>query len=194
MTSPATPTTRGWVWDTANNRGGLYVNGTERLRVTTSGASVTGTMSSSGALTVDAGGLTVTAGGLTVTAGGLTVTAGGLAITAGGLRLGTGANRLGLGAAEAVTIASGVATVTKPYVKLSGESASDDQLDSITWSGVAEGDLLILTRAANTITVDDGSIDLGAATRVLSATGHYLGLIYDGSGWGELFFVQGDNS
>ena len=138
--------------------------------------------------------LTLTGGGLTITDTGFTVTAGGVAITAGGLTLGTGANKLGLGAAEAVTIASGVATITKPYVKLSGESSSNDQLDTITYTGAAEGDLLILTRAANDITVDDGNIDLGATSRVLTATGHYLFLIFDGSGWGEIAFIAGDNA
>ena len=137
--------------------------------------------------------LTLGGGGLTITDTGFTVTAGGVAITAGGLALGTGANKLGLGAAEAVTIASGVATITKPYVALTGESGND-QLDTITYTGAAEGDLLILTRAADTITVDDLNIDLGATSRVLSATGHYLFLIFDGSGWGEIAFIAGDNT
>ena len=144
-------------------------------------------------LTHDSNLLTLTGGGLTITDTGFTVTAGGVAITAGGLALGTGANKLGLGAAEAVTIASGVATITKPYVALTGEGGND-QLDTITYTGAAAGDLLILTRAANTITVDDLNIDLGATSRVLSATGHYLFLIFDGSGWGEIAFIQGDNS
>lgn len=197
-------THNGWRFDRANSRLDFYYRGTRVGHINSTGlvtaagqaitVTDTGLTVTAGGLTVTAGGATITAGGLTVTAGGATITAGGLAVTAGGIRLGTGANMLGLGAAQAVTIASGVATITKPYVKLSGEGAADDQLDTITYTGAAEGDLLILTRAANTITVDDANIDLGAATRVLSATGHYLGLIYDGTGWGELFFVQGDNA
>lgn len=212
---PVSSTHNGWRYDPSNSRLDFYYRGTRVGHITSTGlvtaagqaitVTDTGLTVSSGGITVTGNstitgtlggltGLTVASGGATITAGGLTVTAGGVAVTAGGLRLGTGANMLGLGAAQAVTIATGVATVTKPYVKLSGEGAADDQLDTITYTGAAEGDLLILTRAANTITVDDANIDLGAATRVLSATGHYLGLIYDGAGWGELFFIQGDNA
>lgn len=200
-------THNGWRFDRANSRLDFYYSGKRVGHINSTGlvtaAGQAITVTDTG-LTVSSGGITVTGNstitgtlggltGLTVVSGGATITAGGLAVTAGGIRLGTGANRLGLGAAEAVTIATGVATVTKPYVALSGEGAADDQLDTITWTGAAAGDLLILTRGANTITVDDANIDLGAATRALSATGHYLGLIYDGAGWGELFFVQGDN-
>lgn len=45
--------------------------------------SITGTLTSSGALTTTAGGHTITAGGLTVTAGGITVTAGKVSAGAG---------------------------------------------------------------------------------------------------------------
>jgi hypothetical protein len=59
----------------------MMAGGTQVIVCTTAGASVTGTLTTSSALTVTTGGLTVTAGGLTVTAGGLTVSAGGAAIT-----------------------------------------------------------------------------------------------------------------
>lgn len=55
---------------------GIAANGSKVLDIGTAGLAVTGTLSSTGALTVTAGGLTITAGGATVTAGGLTVTAG----------------------------------------------------------------------------------------------------------------------
>ena len=123
------------------------------------------------------------------------IKAGGLNITAGGLLLGTGANRLGLGAAEAVTISSGVATITKPFVDLAGEGATADTLDTITYTGAAEGDLLILsTSGTDTITVDKANIDIGAATRTISAVGTYLVLIYNGTQWGELAYLVGDNT
>lgn len=46
----------------------------------TGNTSITGTLTTSGAVTVTAGGLTVTAGGATITAGDLTVTAGAVAL------------------------------------------------------------------------------------------------------------------
>ncbi len=72
---------------------GLYHIGADNLGIalagskvgdwSTTGLSITGTLKSSGALTVTTGGLTVTAGGLTITAGGLVVTDTGLTLTAG---------------------------------------------------------------------------------------------------------------
>lgn len=54
---------------------GVTAGGTKIVDVASTGASITGTLTTSGALTVTADGATVTAGGLTLTAGGLTVTA-----------------------------------------------------------------------------------------------------------------------
>jgi hypothetical protein len=131
----------------------------------------------------------------TIVAGGLTVTAGGVTVTAGPVRLSAaGATFLGLGTVEAATLACNAVTITKPYASLTGESGMADQLDTLTYASVADGDLAVLgSAAAGAITVDDANIDLGAATRNLSAAGHYLGLIYDGTTFGELFFINGDN-
>ncbi len=68
----------------ANNIG-LALNGVKAADFSTAGLAITGTLSSSGALTVASGGLTVTAGGFTVTAGGLTVTAGSVSFPAGSI-------------------------------------------------------------------------------------------------------------
>lgn len=103
----------------ANNIG-IGVNGAKVLDIATTGLSVTGTLTSSGALTVTTGGLTVTAGGLTITAGGLTVTAGGLTVTAGGLTVSaSGAAITGnstitgtLTTSGALTVQSGGASIT----------------------------------------------------------------------------------
>ena len=97
---------------------------------------------------------------------------------------------LSLGPAEAVTLVSNAATVTQSYVRLDAEGAgTTDQLDTITWSGVADGQLLLLTvNTTDTITVDDANINLAAATRAI-APGGCLGLIYDGTEWTELFFT-----
>jgi hypothetical protein len=101
-----------------------------------------------------------------------------------------------LGAAEAVTIASGVATVTKSHVRLTSESSTSDQLDSIVLGGgrtVADGDILLLRPVAgHTITVDDANINLGAATRAVAPGGSLL-LVYDGgeAQWTEVAFLAG---
>lgn len=102
----------------------------------------------------------------------------------------SGAGFFGFGAPEAVTIASGVATVTKPFVVLDAEGAgTTDQLDTITYTGAAEGDLLMLiSTATDTITVDDANIDLGAATRAI-APGGTLILRFDGTSWVEVVFL-----
>ncbi len=103
---------------------------------------------------------------------------------------------LSFGAAEAVTIASGVATVTgtKSLIRLTSESSTSDQLDSIV-SGVtlAGGEILFLIPVdTHTITVDDANIDLGAATRAV-APGGVLALHYNltATSWQELFFLAG---
>jgi hypothetical protein len=107
----------------------------------------------------------------------------------------TGAASLGslpllrLGAHEVVTIASGVATITKSNVWLAAESGTTDQLDTLTLEGAADGDVVLLrSDTGDTITVDDANIDLGAATRAI-APGGCLALIYDGTSWAELFFI-----
>lgn len=102
----------------------------------------------------------------------------------------SGAGFFGFGPAEAVTIATGVATVTKPYVILDAEGAgTTDQLDTITYTGAADGDLLLLTvTATDTITVDDANIDLGAATRAIAPGGSML-LRFDGTSWVEVVFL-----
>jgi len=108
----------------------------------------------------------------------------------------SGAGFFGFGAPEAVTIASGVATVTKPFVVLDAEGAgTTDTLDTITYTGAAEGDLLMLiSTATDTITVDDANIDLGAATRAIAPGGTMI-LRFDGTSWVEVVFLTAaDNS
>lgn len=101
----------------------------------------------------------------------------------------------GLGALETPTIASGVLTVTKPFVNPLPESSTADQVDSIVYTGVAAGDILVIhVPATNTITFDDANINLGAATRAV-APGGTLVLLYDGTQWSEVVFLAAsDNS
>lgn len=147
---------------------------------------LSGNLSAGGTLGVT--GNTSLGGALAVTGA---TTATGKITANGGLTLGAG---LCLGAAEAVTIAGGVATVTKPFVNLAGQGGENDQLDTLTYTGAAEGQLCILsTSGTKTITVDDANIDLGAATRTIAAPGTYLVLIYNGTSWGELAYIAGDN-
>lgn len=105
-----------------------------------------------------------------------------------------GAAFFGLGAAEDATIASGVLTVTKPLVQMLPESSTSDTVDSIVYTGVQEGDLLLLVSdATNTITIDDANINLGAATRAVAPGGSIL-LRYDGTQWTELLFVAASDN
>lgn len=102
----------------------------------------------------------------------------------------TGAGALRLGAGEAVTIATGVATITRPFVVLDAEGAgTTDQLDTITYTGAVAGQVLLLTvTATDTITVDDANINLAAATRAIAPGGALL-LYFDGTEWTELVFI-----
>lgn len=104
---------------------------------------------------------------------------------------------LRLGAPDVVTIASGVAVVTKGFTALAAESGTSDQLDTLTLSGAGDGDLMLLIAdAGDTITVDDANINLGAATREVGPGGCLL-LRYDAveTNWVEMLFLAGaDNS
>jgi hypothetical protein len=102
---------------------------------------------------------------------------------------------LRLGSPDVVTIASGVAVITKGYTALAAESSTSDQLDTLTLAGAVEGDVVLLVAdVGDTITVDDANINLGAATRAV-APGGCIALIFDGTQWTELFFLAGaDNA
>jgi hypothetical protein len=95
------------------------------------------------------------------------------------------------GHSQTVTMASNTATVPypTPVVILVGEGANNDQLDTLTVSGVTAGDIITLVSdGSDTITVDDANIDLAAATRAI-APGGCLVLRYDGTGWLEVAFT-----
>jgi hypothetical protein len=102
---------------------------------------------------------------------------------------------LRLGAPDIVTIASGVATITKGFTALAAESSTTDTVDTITVAGALEGDLLFLVAdVGDTITIDDANINLGAATRAIAPGGCLL-LRYDGTEWTEvLFLAASDNA
>ncbi|MDD4867434.1 MAG: hypothetical protein PHQ28_10070 [Mycobacterium sp.] len=112
----------------------------------------------------------------------------------------TSLTELSFGAAEEATIASGVLTVTKSYVRVTSESGTSDQLDSIVKADATDGDILILVpKSTDTITVDDANIDLGAATRAV-APGGVIVLLYNSgavsaASWQEvLFLAASDNA
>jgi hypothetical protein len=104
-------------------------------------------------------------------------------------------SKLRLGAADIVTIASGVATVTKGFTAFAAESSTADQLDTLTVAGAVDGDLILLVPdVGDTITVDDANINLGAATRAIAPGGHLL-LYFNATKWNELTFLAGaDNA
>lgn len=107
----------------------------------------------------------------------------------GGVRVGL-AGVFGLGTPEEVTIASGIAIVTRPYVNLLPESSTADTVDSFTYAAAQEGDLLmVMSRATNTITLDNSAtLLLGAGTRDLAPGGSCL-LQKVGTTWVERAFT-----
>ena len=141
----------------------------------------------SGGVTIPAG-QTLTVDGTLTTTGAVTSTG---AVTADTVRL-AGAGFFGLGTPETVTLVSGVATVTRPYVILDAEGAgTTDTLDSITYTGQAAGDLLLLTvNATDTITADNSAtLLLGAATRAIAPGGSLLLLATSATVWTEIAFL-----
>ncbi len=101
----------------------------------------------------------------------------------------TAGSKFGFGALETPTIATGVLTVTKPFVNPLPESSTADQVDSIVYTGAAQGDLLLIhVPATNTITFDDANFNLAAATRAVAPGGSLL-LVYDGTQWSEVLFT-----
>lgn len=103
---------------------------------------------------------------------------------------------MGIGAAEEVTVDSGDITVTGQYVRITSESSTADQVDTITKADAADGDMLLCVAAAtHTITFDDANIDLGAGTRAVAPGGHLL-LLYNGdsTSWQELTFLAASDN
>lgn len=103
----------------------------------------------------------------------------------------TVAGYFGMGAPEAVTIVSGVATVTRGYVILDAEGAgTTDTLDSLTATGAVAGDIIrFISTATDTITFDNSAtMLLGASTRAL-APGGYIDLQLLGTTWTERGFL-----
>ncbi len=97
----------------------------------------------------------------------------------------------GFGTRTIPTISDGVLTVTGSFVDPDPEGGgSSDIVTSISMSGVQVGDLLLIhVKATNTITFNDGVINLGGAGTRAVAIGGSLLLVYDGSQWSEVFFT-----
>lgn len=102
---------------------------------------------------------------------------------------------LGFGTPESATIASGVLTVTKSHVIPLPESSTSDTVTSIVLAGQQAGDVILFhVPATNTITFDDGTINLAAATRAVAPGGSLL-VVFDGTEWSEVMFLAAsDNS
>lgn len=97
---------------------------------------------------------------------------------------------LAAGEGSALTIASGVISVTgnESYYEVSGEGAAADDL--VTINGGTEGDIIILAYDGEDITLKDGIGNIVCAHYddvVLGSMGSIIALRYDGSNWGVLF-------
>jgi hypothetical protein len=96
---------------------------------------------------------------------------------------------------ELVTIAAGVATLTKSDVILAAESGTTDQLDSIVFPNARPGTrLTIRADVGDTITLDNANFNLGAATRAVGPGGS-ITMEQDVAGeWTEQSFVAGTDN
>lgn len=104
----------------------LVVGAADKVDITSSGVVVTGTFSSSGALTVTSGGLTVTAGGLTVTTGGATI---------GGNTSVTGT----LSSTSTLTVSAGGASIAGSITVTGTVDGRDLATDGTKLDGIASG-------------------------------------------------------
>ncbi len=106
--------------------------------------------------------------------GAAAITLTGVTSIAGSARFTTAAGFWGFGAPEAVTIASGVATITRPYVQLTSESGTTDTIDTWVYTGQANGDRVrFIPKATDTITFDNSAtMLLGDTTRVVAPGGY----------------------
>ena len=98
---------------------------------------------------------------------------------------------LRLAAATELTIAAGVITVSKGYVKIDTEAdAAADDLATITpGTNVGEGSILVCRaeNVARVVTLKDGTGNLLLnGDYALSATDRTITLLYDGSNWREI--------
>ncbi len=89
---------------------------------------------------------------------------------------------MSFGIPESVTIASGIATITKSYVIINGEGGGADSLDTLTGS-VPNGSIVILKQltTSGTITVtQSGNIRITGTTVTLTSQSERLVLQKDG--------------
>lgn len=172
--APVSTRYRGWFHDILNNTLEAY-HGATRL-LTASATAVTFDLATTFSGGVTHSGTSTNTG--TVTNNGRTT-------------LGT-TGILSLGTPATATIASGVLTATKSFMIMDAEGAgTTDTLDSITFTGQATGDLLLLVpNATDTITADNSAtLLLGAATRVIAPGGSLLLVATSATVWTEVSFL-----
>lgn len=101
------------------------------------------------------------------------------------------AGALSLEGLTAKTIASGsiaLAATDNPYIRIDGEGAAADQLDTIT--GLSAGDMLFLTKGAEAITIAHGTganqFNCPFGSNITMVAGMVYAWIHNGTGWTPL--------
>lgn len=125
--------------------------------------------------------------------GNVTVANGDIIASAGRL-----SGRINVGAEQAVTVASGVITLTagKSNYVVSGEGGAADTVDTISTTGVSDGDIIYLRDASNsqdiTYSTGTGNLVISANKTILTSAGT-ISFIYRSSlsGWRLLSFEAG---
>lgn len=99
--------------------------------------------------------------------------------------------RQNIGAAQEITISGGTADIsghaTKPFFNIRGEGAAADDLDTLTATNSATGDVIYLTASTEVITVKDATGNIITdGDRTLNSEYDTLALRFDGTNWIEM--------
>lgn len=163
----------------------ITTNGSSDLTIAPDGGdtTVTGTLTSSGALTVSAGGATIAAGGVSVTLGGIDVDAGGLAVAggvtvedtgltidAGGLTVSAGgASVIGGLSGDAMTLTGDITTSTGDFIASAGEAdisggaSNEDLIDIIRHNSASGGRGIHVNMGTAAVAGDGYGLEWGGA-------------------------------
>lgn len=148
------------------NNVGISCGGAKALDIAATAASVPGTFTSGGALTVTTGGITITAGDFIATAGDVTLTTGDLTVSDGDVAV-TGKATIDVADADALAVGANGATNPALQVDTSASSAATGV--KVTAAAAASG---VAVAVISTGTDESLTIDAkGAGTITLNGTG-----------------------